>query len=98
MLKDFKIDDTISDPLNDTIEVSMKLSDGTWRWCCFVTPSVLANNGDWVEGTRIRFHYGLHHFIIVNEVSIPTITKILREIELQGKLIECSLPLDMDDD
>lgn len=98
VLKDFTIDDTISNPLNDNIEVSMELSDGTWRWCCFVTPSLLATNGAWVEGTHIRFHYGLHHFIIVNELSIPTITKILREIDGQGELIECSLPLDVDDD
>jgi hypothetical protein len=48
--------------------------------------------GDWIEGTKIRFHYGAAHMILVSEISEAIIKAALGDIEKQGKLEICTIP------
>ena len=58
----------------------------------FVTPDHLKECGDTTDkGTN--FHYRNRHFIIVNPFSEDEVGEILRYIDGQGELIQCTLPL-----
>lgn len=43
MIESFTIDDLIQNPLNDCIEVTVKLKGHSKRWCFFVTTMWLSN-------------------------------------------------------
>ena len=93
-LTGYQIDDPI--PWAHWIEVTVQLSNDERRWCHFATPSSLAGSGNRIEGTKVRFHYGYRHLIIAEELSEDLIGKILRHIDDQGELEECTLPLEDD--
>ncbi len=86
----------IEDPieLNKTgaIEVAVLLDSGEKRWCFFFTPEGMSACGDYVPGTKVRFHYGAPHMILVSEISESIIYEALREIEKQGEIISCTIP------
>jgi hypothetical protein len=82
--------DAIEKPITHSIDVELELSDGQWRWCFFVTPECIAGCGDWLEGTQIIMWYGMPHMIILGDISEELIHKALREIEAQGRIIECT--------
>jgi len=99
ILERFCLDDPdpLDDPFNASMEVTVKLSTGELRWCLFVTPKVLTQNGEFVPGTAVRFHYDIPNLIIVNEITPEIIENALKHIDSQNLLIRCSLALKADD-
>jgi hypothetical protein len=89
-LHQIKITDTIDDSQTSSIEVEVELSNGQHRWCFFVTPELLAKQGDFIEGTEVRLHYGVPHMVVVSEISEDIINQAVLEIYRQGALIDCS--------
>ena len=94
ILTAFHLDDPIRPDEDTPIEVTVELSNGERRWCIFATPSALANCGDRIDGTEIPFHYGNRHIIISRELSEDLVGRMLRYIDTQGELLECTLPLE----
>ena len=72
------------------IEVVVTLSDGGRRLAHFATPNALKLFGDWVPGTKTRFHIGL---IVVEEITEELIRAILERLDADGALIEATRPL-----
>lgn len=93
VLAGFQLDDSIEPGEDLLIEVTVQLSSGERRWCVFATPAALASCGDWIEGTEISFHYHNRHIIVAGRLSEERIERVLRYIDAQGELIECTLPL-----
>lgn len=92
ILASFELDDPINPHDDLPIDVTVELSNGEQRWCIFATPSALARCGNWIEGTQVPFHYGNRHIIIARELSKELIGRMLRYIDSQGELAECTLP------
>lgn len=85
----FTIDDDVGRADAGSIEVTITLSDGTKRWCFFVTPEALAAVGDWLPGrTDVRVHLGVSHMIVVSTIGHSVIETTLRMLEEQGTLHE----------
>lgn len=91
VLESFQILDAIGPGQDQFIEVDVHLSNGQHRWCWFATPKALANNGDWIEGTTIPFHFGNRHVIIAGELSEELIGLMLRHIDSQNALLDCTI-------
>jgi hypothetical protein len=72
------------------VEVDLELSDGQKRWCWFVTPNLLLNPEDRLNGTSTQALYGVPHLIVVNEVTAEIISQVLHHIERQGELLKCT--------
>ena len=72
------------------IEVEVTFTSGEKRWCYFMTPSALASCGDCIPDTRIRFHYGALHMIVVSELNQEVIRKGLDHLDCKGELRECT--------
>ncbi len=41
----------------------------------------------------MRFHFGMPHLIVAAELSQELIEAMLRYIDSQGELVDCTLPL-----
>ena len=96
ILKSYKIEDDLSIQDTGAIEVILNLDNGEQRWCFFMTPKALANCGDWIAGTQIRFHYGTPHMIVVAAtLDEDLIGKTLRDIDQQGDILLCSQKLNL---
>ncbi len=89
----YQLDDMIAPSQDRIIEVTVHLSDGEQRWCIFATPAALASCGDYIDGTQVRFHYCNRHVIVAGELSEDLIGRMLRYIDSQGELAECTLSL-----
>jgi len=96
-LVEYRLDDPI-DEAHSSIDVVVRMSDGEYRWCTFITPVALSDSGCIIEaeGIQSRFHFGLQHFIIANVLTEELIGKILRRIDGQGELIHCTVPIGED--
>jgi hypothetical protein len=90
-IQSYTIDDPIRDPSKAAIEVTITFTSGEQRFCLFMTPSALAESGDWMPETNL--HYGSKHLIICNQITAENIDKVLHYIDSQNELIECSIPL-----
>jgi LAO/AO transport system ATPase len=90
----YTIDDPITDPLTQSVEVTVNLGDGRRRWLFFATPQLLATVGDWVEGTQVRIHLGERHMIVVSQLNAAIIDKVVRQLDANGKLESRTLPMD----
>jgi hypothetical protein len=75
------------------VEVTVTLADGRRRWCFFMTPSALANVGDWIPGTRTPYHLGELHMVVVAEMTPEIIDRVLGELASTGQLERRTLPL-----
>ena len=93
-LSRFTVDGKIENATDDIIEVTVELSDGQRRWCWFGTPKALIRCGELIDGTNIRFHFGLQHFIVATSISLDLIEKMLWYIDGQGDLLDCTRPLE----
>ena len=91
-IESIEIEDPIELHKTAAIEVTIVTSCGEKRWCFFFTPEGMAACGDYIEGTKVRFHYGASHMILVSEISLEIIEAALRNIEKQGKVELCSIP------
>ncbi len=89
----YTIDDPITDPLIDTVEVTIDFGDQR-RWLFFITPQLLASAGDFVEGTGIRLHLGEKHMVVVSVLSEAVIDRVLRSLYAAGELMGRTLPLE----
>ncbi|HEY1016727.1 MAG TPA: hypothetical protein VGE07_28705 [Herpetosiphonaceae bacterium] len=93
MLREIKIDDDLAESDRSGIEVTISFSDGQRRWCFFMTPAALQACGDQIDGSDVFIHYDAPHRIIVSDISAPIIEAALRQIERNGALFRCTLPL-----
>ena len=91
-IKSIEIEDPIELHVTMAIEVAIVTTEGEKRWCFFFTPEGMSACGDWIEGTKIRFHYGASHMILVSEISESIIEAALRDIDRQGKIELCTIP------
>ena len=89
-IESIEIEDPIELHKTAAIEVAVETSGGEKRWCFFFTPEGMAACGDFIEGTKVRFHYGAAHMILVSEISKEIIEAALRDIEKQGKVELCT--------
>jgi len=90
MIKSINIKDPIEAHTQRAIEVDIELNNGQKRWCFFLTPQGAASCGDWIEGTKVRFHYGAPHVFFVADISEEIIKKALKHVENQDKLEQCT--------
>lgn len=89
---------TIEDDLNiqshAAIEVILTLASGEKRWCFFFSPEGASNCGDWIEGTKVPFHYGSPHMILIGTTLTEVlINKTIRYIESRNEILNCTLPI-----
>jgi hypothetical protein len=89
----YTVDDKIENRSHAWVEVTITFNTGEHRWCSFTTPLALAEYGNFIPNTTIRFHYGLSHVIIANELSVELIGDMLKHVEAQNELMRCTLPL-----
>ena len=98
-IQKIQIEDDLFMQDQGAIEVTVRLSDGRSRWCYFMTPAAIEACGDWIDGTRIRFHFGARYMIVVaGTLTEDLIIKALRSIEKQGELLDCTMAIDQDED
>jgi hypothetical protein len=71
VLESFQVLDPISPDQDKFVEVDVLLSDGQRRWCWFATPKALATVGDWIEGTKIPFHFCNRCLIVAGGTHWP---------------------------
>lgn len=90
-IESIEIKDPIELHRTGAIEVSVTTNAGDKRWCFFLTPEGMAACGDWIDGTKVRFHYGASHMIFVSEISESIIKAALRDIDKQGMLEKCTI-------
>jgi hypothetical protein len=90
-LKAFEIQDDPSNADRGAIEVTVTMRDGRRRWCFFMTPEGLGNAGNWIPGTRVRFHYGAAHMIVVSDIDADIIEKVLSYLDTEGELESCTM-------
>jgi len=89
-----QIEDDLSMQDHGAIEVVVTLSDDKRRWCYFMTPTALQSSGDWIDETRVRFHYGAPHMIVVSEtLTEDLISKLLLSIEKRGEILDCTMAI-----
>lgn len=94
-LKSFTIVDELSIQETGAVEVTVELRDSRRRRCNFIIPSALSRCGDWLDGSRIPSHYGAAHMIVVSaQPDGIIIGKVLRQIDQNGDLERCTLPLE----
>jgi hypothetical protein len=89
----YTIDDPITDPLTNSVEVTIDF-EGQRRWLFFTTPHLLASVGDFVEGTKVRVHLGERHMIVVSELSESIIDRVLSSLYASGELLSRTLRLE----
>ena len=90
-LLSWKLDDPVEQPF---CEVTLCLSDGQTRWCIFATPDDFKHHGDWLnEAQSVRWHSPSAHLFVLGQRSEQLIQMALLEVERQGQLLSCSLPL-----
>jgi hypothetical protein len=89
----WKFDDEVSNDPNETswIEISMKMSDGSERWCILYTPERLRNL---LQQPNI-YPTGLHikHMIVVKSYNVEDIQNVLDYLNQEDELIGATLPL-----
>jgi hypothetical protein len=93
-IRDFQIviEDDLSAADLAAVEVRVVLTDGSERWCFFMTPAALANCGDWIGGTQTRMHWGELHMFVVGECTEQTVRSVLEEVAEGGELLRRTRP------
>ncbi|PGY07109.1 hypothetical protein [Bacillus sp. AFS031507] len=90
----WKFDDEVSKDPNETnwIEISMKMSDGSERWCILYTPERLRN----LLQQPNLYPTGLHikHMIVVKSYDVEDIQSVLDYLNQKDELIGATLPLE----
>lgn len=78
----------------DFVEVTVELSDGQRRWCCFATPAGLGSLAQARLGRDWLHVYGMPHLIAVSALTHQVIEHTLQYIESRDELLQCTCPLD----
>jgi len=105
----WRLDDPISDPLNgldeknNWVDVSIKLDDGSIRWCFFITPEHLRQLLEpqvetspiptWAEAPALY----ASHMIVVPILTEEVIEFTLWYMDRQNELFAHTLPIEYDD-
>jgi hypothetical protein len=97
-LDSFEVDDNLDQADNMPLEVTVTLSNGQRRWCFFAAPAALHQTGNLIGGTEIPFHFCNQNLIIAGELTSELIGRMLSEIDSQGKLASCTVPIETDSD
>jgi len=92
-LESYTIDDPLEEGDDALVDVTVTLSNGEKRFCIMATPVALSKCGNWVEGTKVPFHYGNGFLIVVRKLSVDLIDRVLRYLDSQDELVECTTPL-----
>lgn len=87
----YTIDDSIEFPQTCSVEVTVEFPNGK-RWLFFVTPDLLAQAGDFVEGTPVRLHLGERHMIVVSVLSVEVIESVMQHLSRSGELESRTIP------
>ena len=87
----FSVEDELAESGRMAIEVVVSLEDGQRRLAHFATPDALKVFGDWVPGTRVRYHVGL---IAIEELSPEMIGAVLKHLDERGELLPATRPID----
>lgn len=83
--------DSIQEHQRGSTEVTIELSTNQQRWCFFITPEGLASlGGEQDFSTGQLLSYNAPHMIIVSTLSRQIIEQVLRYIESQGELLNCT--------
>lgn len=89
----WKFDDEVTKEPNETnwIEISMRMSDGSERWCILYTPERLNN---YFQQPNI-YPNGLHikHMIVVRSYEMEDVQSVLDYLNEEDELIGATLPL-----
>jgi hypothetical protein len=89
---------TIDKPFDSAltaVEVVLEFSDDHRRWCYFITPQMLSQlSGDEQFGDERLLSYDSPHMIVVSAITRATIEQSLAFIESQGKILDCSMPIE----
>ncbi|MFF2175430.1 hypothetical protein ACFVT8_03035 [Lysinibacillus sp. NPDC058147] len=89
----WKFDDEVSNDVTETswIEISLKMSDGSERWCILYTPERL---GNFLQQPNL-YPTGLHikNMIVVKSYNIEDIQNVLDYLNQEDELIGATLPL-----
>jgi hypothetical protein len=85
----WQYDAAVGDPLDDWIEVSFDLSDGTRRWLSFVTPLRLKRL---LEAPASEMSIWSDHMVIVRSLEPERIDQVLKMLDQDGDLIKASVP------
>ncbi|MCP3953770.1 MAG: hypothetical protein GY697_16360 [Desulfobacterales bacterium] len=83
----YKIIDDLETANRGAIEIEFELENGQRRWAFFFTPEGISACGDWIPETKVRFHLGVPHMIVVSDISEEIIDRTVGYLESEG-LIE----------
>ncbi len=86
----WQFDNPIENEFDDWVEVSFDLSDGTRRWCSFVTPDRLKRL---LDQQHAEPGYWSTHMILVRSLTPEVIERMLRVLDQKGKLLDASVML-----
>ena len=86
----FSIEDELRESGRMAIEVVVSFDDGQRRLAHFATPDALKVFGDWVPGTKIRYHVGL---IVIEQLTHELIEATLKHLDEHGELLLATRPL-----
>lgn len=75
--------------MDDWVEVKINLSDGTKRWCSFVTPEYLQ---EMISKSNSQPGFWSAHTIIVKNIKTDIIDKMLNILDQNGEILAASLP------
>jgi hypothetical protein len=93
-LVSWEFDDEVTNDPNETnwIEITMKMSDGSKRWCILYTPERISNL---LQQPNI-YPKGLHikHMIVVKSYGKEDVQSVLDYLNQEDELIGATLPLD----
>jgi hypothetical protein len=92
-VKSYTIDDRIDDPLCDTVEVTLILSDGeheTRRWCYFLTPAYASKI---FEIKPMEPLISGRHGMLIPEITEAQIQAAVQYLEANNELEDCTVPL-----
>ncbi|WP_281558117.1 hypothetical protein [Thalassomonas sp. RHCl1] len=84
VISHIEIEDS-TDQVMRAVEVSITLKDGSKRWCFFHSPETIKHCGDFLTGTKVRFHYGARHMFVVSTLTEEVIRQALIQIDVAGK-------------
>ena len=89
-LKKYEIIDDLSLSSNIAIEVNVTFNNDEKRWCFFITHEALKIVGEIIPGTNIKYFVGAEHCIIVQKIGTKEISIILKQMDSDDELYECT--------
>ena len=93
-IANIEIEDPVDAHDQRAIEVSVIMTDGTRRWCFFVTPQGIPNYGDFLDSDHsVRIHFGATHMIVISKISEEIIRETLLHIQKVGELERSTLEI-----